>query len=91
MKRTIPFLVIALLLAAFAAPFASSLPDGLEKIAQTLGFDHFAWEDPVVKSPFSDYKVKYLGDSPVSTSLAGVIGTLLCFFLPFSLYLLRKK
>ena len=91
MKRVLPLLILALFLAAVVAPFASSWPDGLERIAQMLGFDHLASTNPPLKSPFPDYNIKRLGDRPLSTVVAGVIGTLLCFFLPFSLYLFLKK
>ena len=90
-KTVIPFLLISLLLAALIAPFASSFPDGLEKVAEMLGFDHTALEYPILNSPLPDYSVPGLEENPISTSIAGVIGTLICFLLPFSFYILRKK
>ncbi len=91
MKKVLPFLLISILLAGLIAPFASSFPDGLERVAEKLGFDHFTAEDPALKSPLPDYTVPFFGDSSISTSASGIVGTLLCFFLPFSLYLIRKK
>jgi len=91
MKTVFPFLLIALLLSALVAPMASSWPDGLEAVAEKLGFGHRASEIPIIKSPLPDYSIPVLGNSPLSTSISGLIGTLICFLLPFSLYLLRKK
>ncbi len=90
-KTVLPFLLAALLLAAFLSPFASSLPDGLERVAEVLGFDESAIDKPIVTSPLPDYTVPALGDTSLSTLAAGVTGTLVCFFLPFTLYLLRKR
>lgn len=90
-KTVIPFLLISLLLAAFVAPLASSFPDGLEKVAEVLGFDHRALGDPILSSPLPDYAIPGLKGNPASTSIAGVIGTLICFFVPFGFYILRKK
>jgi hypothetical protein len=91
MKKALPLLLIALVLAGILSPFTSSLPDGLEWIAEKLGFDQYAAEEPVISSPLPDYAVPLLGDSPLSTSIAGIAGTLICFLLPFSFYLFRKK
>lgn len=91
MKKILPFLGFSLLLAALMAPFASSFPDGLERVAEIFGFDHYAQINPTLKSPLPDYTIPFLGETKLSTSIAGIIGTLLCFFLPFTLVLLRKK
>lgn len=90
-KFAFGFLLISLLLAIAAGFFASPLPDGLEWVAGKFGFDHLAAEKPVVKSPLPDYAIHPLGTSKLSTPLAGVVGTILCFIIPFSLHLLRKK
>lgn len=91
MKGILVFLVISILLAAFIGPIASSLPDGLEKVAQTLGFERRALDTPVVASPLPDYSAPGISHPYVSTSIAGVIGTLICFLAPFTVYLFRKK
>lgn len=91
MKRILPLLILALFLVAVAAFFASPWPDGLERVAQMLGFDHLASMNPPLKAPIPDYSVQSLGYRPMSTVVAGLIGTLLCFFLPFGLYLFRQK
>jgi hypothetical protein len=91
MRKFAPFLLIPLLLAALLAPFASSLPDGLEWVSQKLGFEHKAVSQPIVSSPFPDYRIPGMSESPLSTALAGILGTLICFALSFSLYLLIRR
>lgn len=91
MKKILPFLIIAIILAAIAAPLASSWPDGLGKAAQVLGFDRRATDPPVMKAPLPDYHVPGLRNSPLSGSIAGLAGAMICFVVPFGFYLLRKK
>jgi cobalt/nickel transport system permease protein len=67
-------LVVGLALAAFAAPFASPLPDALESVAQRLGFAEAArglWP-----APAPDYVLPWLAAGRASTALAGLGGTL---------------
>jgi cobalt/nickel transport system permease protein len=67
-------LVVALAVAAFAAPFASPLPDALEAIAVRLGFAEAArglWP-----APAPDYVLPWLAVGRASTALAGLLGTL---------------
>lgn len=61
--------LVALGLAMFVAPFASPLPDGLERVAQELGF-HIA--EPILPGLLPDYTWGAGG-----TALAGVAGTIL--------------
>jgi len=74
-------LVIAVLLATLGSPFASSSPDGLEKVAADKGFMEAASEDKVVwtKALFPDYKVQSVESEKASTGLAGFIGTMAAF------------
>lgn len=73
--------LIALGLTVFVAPFASALPDGLEKVALALGFEARAAIQPVLSVPFADYKIPMLGASPRATAAAGCIGTVVAFAL----------
>ena len=67
---------LALLLAAFAAPFASSLPDGLETVAYRLGFA--ARERTVLPAPLPDYRLPALArHAALATAAAGLVGTIL--------------
>ncbi len=72
-------LAISLAVAAVLSPFASSWPDGLERVAEDLGFDELAIEAPAVSSPIPDYLVPGISSEGLATSLAGIIGTILVF------------
>lgn len=54
------------------SPFASANPDGLERVADDLGFLHQGVSAPYQLIP--DYTLPLLGETPFSTILAGVIG-----------------
>ncbi|MCK4789888.1 MAG: PDGLE domain-containing protein, partial [Desulfobacteraceae bacterium] len=74
-------LLLSLLLAIVISPFASSSPDGLEKVAEDKGFlekaeeQEAAWE----LAPIPDYAVGGIENESLATALAGLIGTLLTF------------
>jgi len=76
-------LVVALAVAAFAAPFASTLPDGLETAAHRLGFSAAA--RPLWPAPAPDYAPPWLAASRVGTALAGLVGTLAAAALAWAL------
>lgn len=74
---------IALLVAIFLSPFASSDPDGLNRVSEDLGFaDKAHAETPAHKLPFAGifdgYALRGVPDG-VSTPLAGLFGTLVTF------------
>lgn len=75
-------LALSLLLAGLVSPHASSWPDGLEKVAERLGFTERASEEGVWRaSPIPDYTLPGLKGERVATGLAGVVGTLVVFAL----------
>ncbi|GHG77590.1 energy-coupling factor ABC transporter permease [Streptomyces griseocarneus] len=67
-------LLAALALAGFVSYYASTSPDGLEKVAHDKGIDSKAEEHAAKDSPLADYQVKDVGDERISGGLAGVIG-----------------
>ena len=67
-------LVASLLLAGFVSFYASSNPDGLEKVAADHGIDQKAKEHASADSPLADYGVRDVDDARLSGGLAGVIG-----------------
>jgi cobalt/nickel transport protein len=74
---------IALLIAIFLSPFASSDPDGLNRVSEDHGFDKNAQEDtPARKLPFYSifdaYAVRGVPEG-IATPLAGLVGTLVTF------------
>jgi hypothetical protein len=91
LKVALSVLLVALLVAVAAGFCGSELPDGLEWVAEKIGFEDLAKGKPVFETLFPDYTIPVLGRSGLSTPLAGIIGTLLCFIIPFSLYIIRKK
>lgn len=54
------------------SPFASSNPDGLERVARDLGFLQTGQAAPYQILP--DYTIPFLGSTPLSTILAGAAG-----------------
>jgi cobalt/nickel transport system permease protein len=77
--------LVALGLAIFVAPFASGWPDGLERVAATLGFEHRGAATPVLAAPLPDYQFPGVGSAALSTVIAGVAGTLVAFGLAWLL------
>lgn len=78
-------LVLAIGLALFVAPFASPWPDGLERVAGRLGFEHRAAGVSAVPSPWADYRLGGIESAAMATALAGAIGTVIVFGLAFAL------
>ncbi len=70
-------LLVALALAAFASPFASTKPDGLNKVAADHGFDASANDSATADSPLAGYSVKHVDNERVTKGLAGVIGVVI--------------
>lgn len=73
--------LLALGLALFVAPAASSWPDGLERVAATLGFENRAAEAPALAVPFGDYQIPGIGSTAGATAAAGFVGTIAAFAL----------
>ena len=70
-------LIVCLLLAAVVSFWASGHPDGLEHVAETLGFAESAGDHGSDGSPFADYQTSGVDSSFLSGGLAGVVGVLL--------------
>jgi cobalt/nickel transport protein len=87
----------ALLIAICLSPFASQNPDGLDRVAKDHGFDKKELEDsPAKKLPFSavfdSYALKFIPGydkeglpKMISTSAAGLVGTLATFGLAWGI------
>lgn len=74
----VPGLVVSLGLVLFVAPFACPWPDGLERVAETLGFASKT-SAPVLPVPFTDYSWSLGGSATLGTALAGLLGTVAAF------------
>jgi uncharacterized protein HemX len=95
MKRRTLFiagLVVTLILAGVVSFYASSAPDGLNKVAEDKGFAEHAEDSPVAGSPLADYGVKGVENERVSGGLAGVIGVLVVLALGTGVaYVVRRR
>jgi cobalt/nickel transport protein len=91
-RETFLALGIALAIALFLSPFASSWPDGLERVAKDLGFIEKGEGTEMLKAPLPDYKIQGLDNEGFSTALSGTIGTLAMFGIGLGVArLLRRK
>jgi cobalt/nickel transport system permease protein len=81
-------LIIALLV-VLLAPFASGHPDGLEWVAGLTGFNNMAQDAPIQLLP--DYTIPFLGETGVSTILAGLVGALVVAGVVIALSRLLKR
>lgn len=70
---------ISVALAAAGILIASTLPDGLERLAAKLGMPFGA--HPMLHSPLSDYRVQALGTRWFSRATAGLLGLLLTYLI----------
>jgi len=68
------FLLVALVLAGVVSHYASSAPDGLDRVAGDHRFDGAAQPHDLEDSPLADYSTRGVDDQRLSGGLAGVIG-----------------
>lgn len=68
--------VISLFLAGVVSFYASSSPDGLEKVAGDIGFSETAKENANADGTLADYGVKGVENERASVGIAGVIGVI---------------
>lgn len=83
--------LLTLALALFVSPFASSSPDGLEKVAEEEGFGDAADDHALDDSLVADYSVDGVDDERVSTGVAGVVGVLVTFGLGLAVFALIRS
>ncbi|KPL05939.1 hypothetical protein AMJ86_10310 [bacterium SM23_57] len=62
------------LLVVLLAPLASGDPDGLERVAEDIGFLDAGMSAPYEILP--DYSIPFIGETGFSTVLAGIVGAL---------------
>ena len=73
--------VLITLAVVLLSPFASASPDGLERVAEDLGFINIAQSAPYQVIP--DYTIPFLGATPISTIVAGAIGVIVVLAIAF--------
>jgi hypothetical protein len=83
-------LLVALGLAMLVSGFASSAPDGLNKVAEDHGIAASAREHLFENGPLAGYAVKGVGNDRVSTAISGLIGVLVTFGIGLGLFALMR-
>jgi cobalt/nickel transport protein len=69
-------LLVSLFLAGVVSFYASSHPDGLEKVAEEIGFIETAKDPATAGSALADYGVAGVENERASVGIAGVLGVL---------------
>ena len=69
-------ILISILVAGVLSFYASSHPDGLEKVADKTGFLDTAKESINSGSPLSGYEITGVGNDRLSVGLSGIIGVI---------------
>ena len=82
---------LIVIVAAFISPFASTHPDGLERVAQDKGFLQKGAGSEVISSPIAHYQFPWVGNEAVAKSVAGVSGTMVTFGAVYGLGKLVKR
>lgn len=72
-------LLAVVAMAALLSPWASPWPDGLDRVAERLGFRGRERRQPLVAAPLAHYKLPAAPAAGWSTSAAGAAGTLVVF------------
>jgi len=85
MKKRI---LVAVIIAVLAGFFASRYPDGLDKVSGMLGFSGLAKENGAV---MKDYTISFIGQTPISSAIAGIIGVFIVFGVFEVIYLMLRK
>jgi cobalt/nickel transport protein len=67
-------LALSVLIAAVVSTWASAHPDGLEHVAESLGFAGSAQDSVTSGSPLADYTAPGVDDPRLSGGVAGVLG-----------------
>lgn len=84
--------LVAALLAGGASYYASSHPDGLEKVAKDIGFIDAAKDSAAAGSPLAGYGVSGIDNARVSGGLAGLLGIIATGAVGGALFMfIRKK
>ncbi len=68
--------IVSLFLAGVVSFYASSDPDGLERVAEDIGFIETAKDHSNADGALADYGVKGIDNERASVGVAGVIGVI---------------
>jgi hypothetical protein len=84
-------LVVALLLAGVVSYYASSEPDGLNRVAQDTGISRTEKQHPTADGPLAGYSTKDVDNQRLSGGLAGVAGVVVVLVLAGGLALVVRR
>ena len=79
-------LFLSLAVAGFLSYYASSDPDGLEKVAEEKGFLDTAKDSVNAGTPLADYGITGLDNERLSVGLSGAIGVLVTLIVAFMIF-----
>jgi cobalt/nickel transport protein len=83
--------IASLFLAGVVSFYASSHPDGLEKVARDIGFSETAKENTNADGALADYGVKGVENERLSVGAAGVIGVIATGVISTGLFMLVRR
>jgi cobalt/nickel transport protein len=84
-------LVVALLLAGVVSYYASSEPDGLNRVAQDTGISRTEKQHATADGPLAGYSTKDVDNQRLSGGLAGVAGVVVVLVLAGGLALVVRR
>ena len=85
-------LLVSLAIAGVLSYYASSQPDGLEKVAEDKGFLDTAKDSVNAGTPLADYGITGLENERLSVGLSGIIGVIVTLIVAFATFkTLAKK
>ena len=87
------FLLVSIGLAGIVSFYASSSPDGLEKVAGDIGFIDTAKDHTLDNSALADYGVAGIENERLSVGIAGILGVIATGLLMYLIikFISRKK
>jgi cobalt/nickel transport protein len=87
------FLLVSIGLAGIVSFYASSSPDGLEKVAGDIGFIETAKDHRLDNSALADYGVAGIENERLSVGIAGILGVIATGVLMYLIikFISRKK
>lgn len=88
MKGYFKALMLVLICLAILIPFVSSNPDGVEKVAETLGIEE---TESTYTGLIPDYTLPIIENSYISTLVAGVLGVFLVLGVAIVLGMMMTK
>ena len=86
-------LLVSIGLAGIVSFYASSSPDGLEKVAEDIGFIETAKDHTLDNSALADYGVAGIENERLSVGIAGILGVIATGVLMYLIikFISRKK